>query len=96
MTYDDYILIHKTEREEADRCDLCKYEDREPWEEPCTMCKRNWIDLYERDTGKYGERVSDERNIDSIFNYRRFGNSILHIVGRIQQRMEQRIFRRKI
>lgn len=47
MTYDDYILVHRTEREEADGCDLCKYADRQPWEEPCTRCKRNMMDLYE-------------------------------------------------
>lgn len=47
MTYDDYILVHRTERENADGCDLCKYEDRQPWEEPCTRCKRNCMDLYE-------------------------------------------------
>ncbi len=47
MTYDDYILVHKKERDEADGCDMCKYEDRQPWEEPCVRCKRNCMDLYE-------------------------------------------------
>ncbi len=47
MTYDDYILVHRTERENADGCDLCKYEDRQPWEFPCIVCKRNCMDLYE-------------------------------------------------
>ena len=62
MTYDDYILVHQKEREEADGCDLCKYEDRQPWEFPCIVCKRNCMDLYERDTERYGERRSDEHN----------------------------------
>ncbi len=56
MTYDDYILVHQKERENADGCDLCKYEERQPWETPCLVCKRNTMDLYERDTEKYGER----------------------------------------
>lgn len=47
MTYDDYQLVHKKERENADGCDLCKYEDRQPWEFPCIVCKRNCMDLYE-------------------------------------------------
>lgn len=47
MTYDDYILVHRTERDEADGCDLCEYEDRQPWEDPCARCKRNCMDLYE-------------------------------------------------
>ncbi len=47
MTYDDYILIHRAEREEADGCDMCKYEDRQPWEFPCIVCKQNCMDLYE-------------------------------------------------
>ena len=47
MTYDDYILVHQKERENADGCDLCKYEDRQPWETPCLVCKRNAMDLYE-------------------------------------------------
>lgn len=62
MTYDDYQLIHRAEREKADGCDLCKYEDRQPWEFPCIVCKRNAMDLYQRDTEKYGERRSDEHN----------------------------------
>lgn len=56
MTYDDYQVIHKRERNEADGCDLCKYEDRQPWETPCLVCKRNCMDLYKRDTDKCGER----------------------------------------
>ena len=47
MTYYDYILVHQKERDEADGCDMCKYEDRQPWEFPCIVCKRNCMDLYE-------------------------------------------------
>lgn len=54
MAYDDYILVHQKEREEADGCDMCKYEDRQPWEFPCIVCKRNCMDLYERDNERYG------------------------------------------
>lgn len=32
----------------ADGCEGCTYQDREPWEMPCLICKRNAMDLYER------------------------------------------------
>ena len=59
MTYYDYQLIHRAEREEADGCDLCKYEDRQPWEFPCIVCKRNAMDMYARNTEWYGEGGSE-------------------------------------
>lgn len=59
MTYDDYLLINRKDREEADGCDLCKYEDRQPWETPCLVCKRNCMDLYERNAEWYGERRNE-------------------------------------
>ena len=56
MTYKEYSQTHEEERREADGCDLCKYEDRQPWEEPCKKCKRNCMDLYERNIEKYGKK----------------------------------------
>jgi len=64
MTYDDYQLVHRKEREEADGCDMCKYEDRQPWEFPCIICRRNARDFYERNTEWYGERRNDESNTE--------------------------------
>ncbi len=60
MTYNDYQSIHEDERKEADGCDFCKYADCKPWEAPCLVCKRNCMDLYERDTERFGERRADE------------------------------------
>ena len=48
MTYSEYSQIHEEERREADGCEGCMYQDREPWETPCLICKRNAMDLYER------------------------------------------------
>lgn len=48
MTYKDYKIINKKDQDLADGCDLCLWEDREPWETPCLICKRNAMDLYER------------------------------------------------
>ena len=48
MTYIEYLLTHEEERKEADGCVLCKHEGLEPWSYPCSCCKRNAKDLYER------------------------------------------------
>ena len=48
MTYKEYKGNHEEERREADGCEGCTYQDREPWETPCLICKRNAMDLYER------------------------------------------------
>ena len=33
-------------RENADGCKGCAFEDVEPWQPPCTMCKRNSKDYW--------------------------------------------------
>lgn len=45
--YRDLKWLEKM-RKEADGCEGCTYQDREPWETPCLICKRNAMDLYER------------------------------------------------
>lgn len=39
------------DREEADGCSKCKYEDTKEWEQPCSLCSRNHKDYYEIDWG---------------------------------------------
>lgn len=48
MTYSEYQGNHEEERREADGCEECTYQVREPWEMPCLICKRNAMDLYRR------------------------------------------------
>ena len=33
-------------KEDADGCVGCNFEDVEPWQPPCTMCKRNHKDYW--------------------------------------------------
>lgn len=53
MTYKEYQGNHEEERREADGCEGCTYQDREPCEFPCDVCKRNHADLYRRRTDEH-------------------------------------------
>ena len=35
-------------RENADGCQGCRYEIKEPWEEPCKICRKNYMDRWEK------------------------------------------------
>ena len=41
-------IMHEWEMYKEGGCYLCKYEDRQEWEEPCASCKRSHKDFWER------------------------------------------------
>lgn len=41
-------IIYEWEMYKSCGCYMCKYGDKEEWEEPCTSCKRNHKDFWER------------------------------------------------
>lgn len=61
MTYIEYLLAHEEERRDADGCEGCTYQDREPWETPCLICKRNTMDLFERRADEVDDRLLDDK-----------------------------------
>ena len=50
MTKTDIMQILEAiiERDKADGCSGCAYEGTKPWKMPCSECKRNCKDYWER------------------------------------------------
>ena len=49
-TLNDLIALVQLwiDQQEADGCQGCAYEDRQPWEKPCSRCRRNSKDYYRK------------------------------------------------
>lgn len=61
MTYKEYQGNHEEEIREADGCEGCIWEYREPFllERPCLVCKRNATDFFERRKEKSNEHNTE-------------------------------------
>lgn len=49
-TIDDLIALVQAwvDRQDADGCNGCAFEDVDPWQMPCEKCKRNCRDYWRR------------------------------------------------
>lgn len=45
----EWLRELKAYREERVGCEFCKYQDRLEKERPCSLCKHNFMDMFERE-----------------------------------------------
>ena len=45
----EWLKELKAYKEERVSCEYCKYNGRQQHERPCSLCKRNFVDMFERE-----------------------------------------------
>ena len=45
----EWLRELKAYKEERVSCEYCKYNGRQQHERPCSLCKRNFVDMFERE-----------------------------------------------
>ena len=43
----EWLRVLKVYKEERVSCEYCKYNDRQQHERPCSLCQRNFMDMFE-------------------------------------------------